>query len=103
MHSTTADNGLEFADNKRIEEALNTDISFADPCASYQRGANENANELFRQYVPKSTDLRTVTNKLIAKYQQCLNLRPTKVVGFIQPVIFFKEQSQQAMSECCSY
>ena len=103
VHSITADNGLEFADHERIAEELDTDVYFADPYASYQRGANENANGLLRQYVPKGTDLRTVTNKLMAKYQQRLNLRPRKTLGFIQPDIIFKEQLQQAMSECCSY
>ena len=75
VHSITADNGLEFA-VMNIRKELETDVYFADPYASYQRGANENANGLLRQYVPKGTDLRTVTNKLIAKYQQRLNLRP---------------------------
>lgn len=103
VHSITADNGLEFADHERIAEELDTDVYFADPYASYQRGANENANGLLRQYVPKGTDLRTVTNELMAKYQQRLNLRPRKTLGFIQPDIIFKEQLQQAMSECCSY
>ena len=103
VHSITADNGLEFADHERIAEELDTDVYFTDPYASYQRGANENANGLLRQYVPKGTDLRTVTNELMAKYQQRLNLRPRKTLGFIQPDIIFKEQLQQAMSECCSY
>lgn len=75
VHSITPDNGLEFADHEQIAAKLDTDVYFADPYASYQRGANENANGLFRQYVPKGTDLRTVTNTLIAKYQQRLNLR----------------------------
>lgn len=103
VHSITADNGLEFAAHERIADSLDTDVYFADPYASYQRGANENANGLLRQYVPKGTDLRTVTNKLMAKYQQRLNLRPRKTLGFIQPDLIFKEQLQQAMSECCSY
>lgn len=103
VHSITADNGLEFADHERIVEELDTDVYFADPYASYQRGANENANGLLRQYVPKGTDLRNVTNELMAKYQQRLNLWPRKTLGFIQPDIIFKEQLQQAMSECCSF
>ena len=96
VHSITADNGLEFADHRRIAESLDRAVYFADPYASYQRGANENANGLLRQYVPKGTDLRTVTNELMAKYQQRLNLRPRKTLGFIQPEVIFKEQLQNA-------
>lgn len=77
---------------------LDTDVYFVDPYASYQRGANEKANGLLRQYV----DLRTVTGSQLSKYEKRLNLRPRKLLGFIQPDVIFKEQLQQAMSEGCS-
>lgn len=102
VHTITEDNGLEFAEHERIAEELNANIYFADPYASWQRGANENANGLFRQYVPKGTDLRTVTDAYIEKAQKLLNLRPKKCLGFNQPERIFKEQLQQAMSGCCS-
>ncbi len=102
VHSITADNGLEFADHERIARELETDVYFAAPYASYQRGANENANGLLRQYIPKSTDLRTVTQALVATVHVRLNLRPRKIQGFLQPDVIFKEQLQQNMSECCS-
>ena len=102
VHSITADNGLEFADHAVMAKELDTDVYFADPYASYQRGANENANGLLRQYVPKGTDLRTVTGTQLSKYEKRLNLRPRKLLGFIQPDVIFKEQLQLAMSGCCS-
>ena len=55
------------------------------------------------QYVPKGTDLRIVTNELMGKYQQLVNLRPEKTLGFIQREIVFKEQLQHTMIECCNY
>ncbi|EGN75172.1 transposase, IS30 family [Idiomarina sp. A28L] len=103
VHTITADNGLEFAEHKRVAAGLNADVYFADPYASYQRGANENANGLLRQYVPKGSNLRSLTNEQLSKYQQRLNLRPRKVLGFKQPDVIFKEQLQYAQSECCSY
>jgi IS30 family transposase len=102
VHSITSDNGKEFAEHQRIARELDTDVYFADPYASYQRGANENANGLLRQYVPKGTDLRTVTHRQIEGYQARLNERPRKKHGYLQPVNIFKEQLQLAMSECCS-
>ncbi len=103
VHTITADNGLEFAEHKRVAAGLNADVYFADPYASYQRGANENANGLLRQYVPKGSNLRSLTNEQLKKYQQRLSLRPRKVLGFKQPDVIFKEQLQCAQSECCSY
>jgi len=50
VHTITADNGLEFAEHMRVAVALDTDVYFADPYASYQRGANENTNGLLRNY-----------------------------------------------------
>nr|WP_241971755.1 IS30 family transposase [Aliidiomarina sanyensis] len=82
VQTITADNGLEFAEYKCIAKALDADVYFADLYASCQRGANENANGLLRQYVPKGTSLRTLTNDMLAKMQQRINYRPRKVLGF---------------------
>jgi IS30 family transposase len=63
VHMITADNGREFAYHAEIAEALNTRVYFAHPYSSWERGANENSNGLLRQYVPKGTDLRDVTEE----------------------------------------
>ncbi len=57
----TYDNGKEFADHELMAKALETDIYFAHPYASWERGINENTNGLIRQYFPKGMDLRDVT------------------------------------------
>ena len=67
MHKITADNGLEIAKHKRIVKALHADVYFAEPYASEQRGASDNANGLLHQYVPKGGNLQILTNEILAK------------------------------------
>ena len=57
VKSITTDNGTEFACHEMIGKSLGVTICFADPYASWQKGAIENANGLIRQYVKKKKRL----------------------------------------------
>ncbi|MEZ9542699.1 IS30 family transposase [Vibrio sp. 10N.286.48.C11] len=96
VHTITADNGREFAGHEEIAEALEAKVYFAHPYSSWERGANENANGLLRQYVKKGTDLRTVSDDDIERAQQRINYRPKKCLGFKQPAVVFKEMMKAA-------
>ncbi|PML25052.1 transposase [Vibrio breoganii] len=92
----TADNGREFAGHEEIAKALEAEVYFAHPYSSWERGANENANGLLRQYVKKGTDLRTVSDEDIERAQHRINYRPKKCLGFKQPVVVFQEMMSAA-------
>ena len=85
VKTITFDNGGEFAQHKKIEDELQAMTYFAHPYSSWERGLNENFNGLLRQYVPKGSDLRLVTNDDLAIIEKKLNLRPRKCLGFKQP------------------
>lgn len=87
----TADNGREFAHHQEIAEALDTQVYFAHPYRSCERGANENANGLLRQYVKKGVDLRLVSDELIEFAQNRINYRPKKCLKFKQPAVVFHQ------------
>jgi len=53
VHTMTFDNGKEFAYPEEVAEAIECKTYFAKPYHSWERGQNENANGLLRQYVPK--------------------------------------------------
>ena len=72
----TTDNGSEFCEHKKIARELHADVYFADSYSSWQRGAIENANKLIRQYIPKETDFRELTDQFIHSVQLKLNRRP---------------------------
>ncbi|MFH4672723.1 IS30 family transposase [Vibrio alginolyticus] len=84
-------NGSEFCDHELVAEKLKTDIYFANPFSSWERGLNENFNGLLRQYIRKGTDLRAIADKQIAEIERALNARPRKCLGFWQPVAIFNE------------
>jgi IS30 family transposase len=90
--TVTGDNGKEFARHIEIAEALDLDFYFAHPYASWERGSNENMNGLVRQYLPKKTDFRQVTNKDLVRIMDRLNLRPRKCLDFRTPFEVFFEK-----------
>ena len=65
VKTITFDNGLEFVDHETIGEGLEANIYFAHPYASLERGTNETTNGLIRQYFPKGTDFKFVSDKQI--------------------------------------
>jgi IS30 family transposase len=84
-HTLTTDNGKEFAAHKELQRALQIDIYFADPYKACQRAINENTNGLLRQYIPKKTDFRILTQEKLNHATQRLNNRPRKKLNYRTP------------------
>ena len=91
VETITFDNGKEFALHEKIAKAIKCDTYFAKPYHSWERGQNENANGLLRQYFPKSMELIDVTAKQVFKAVHKLNSRPRKCLGFKTPYEVFEE------------
>jgi transposase, IS30 family len=90
VESITSDNGKEFAAHQRIAQELATEVYFAHPYSSWERGSNENTNGLIRQYFPKNRNLTTVTTQEELMVMDRLNLRPRKCLDFMTPFeVFF--------------
>lgn len=82
----TVDNGPENSDWSTLETVTGLSCFFAHPYRSSERGANENANGLLREYFPKGTDFRDVSDEEIARVEYALNTRPRKRHGFLSPL-----------------
>ena len=93
----TVDNGKEFSGFKELEEKTGLTVYFADPYSAWQRGTNENTNGLLRQYFPKGTDFRTVTEKDLAFAVKKLNHRPRKCLSYRTPHEVFWKTSHGAL------
>ena len=95
MKSLTLDNGTEFHGFKELETKLGISVYFAQPYHSWERGTNENTNGLIRQYLPKRTCMKELTQTQCNAIEQELNNRPRKVLGFSTP-------NEASAKECCT-
>jgi len=91
VETITFDNGKEFAFHEEVAKRLYCDTYFAKPYHSWERGQNENANGLLRQYFPKSMELIDVTKRQVFDAVDKLNSRPRKCLGYKTPYEVFEE------------
>jgi len=66
-------------------------VYFCDPQDPWQRGSNENANGLLRQYFPTGMDLRDISQSKLNAIARRLNERPRKTLGFETPAERFAQ------------
>lgn len=78
MKSLTLDNGME----NRGWESLGVPSFFCDPYSSWQKGGVENANKMIRRFIPKGTDLSTVTSEYVKMVVDILNNKARKSLGY---------------------
>ncbi len=91
VHSISLDNGAEFAKFREIEQALHTEVYFAEPHKPWQRGTNENTNDILRFFFPKGCDFHSVTDEQLQKVVDLINNRPRKCLGWRTPnEVFFE-------------
>lgn len=91
VKTITFDNGKEFAKHMDMASSLGCDTYFAKPYHSWERGQNENANGLLRQYFPKGMEFVDVTRKEVIEAVHRLNSRPRKCLDYATPYEAFME------------
>ncbi len=79
----TADNGSEFLDGEAMKKAIRCgEVYYAHPYSSWERGSNENGNRMLRRFVPKGTDITTITAKQLRTIEDWVNNYPRKILGY---------------------
>lgn len=91
VNSISLDNGSEFAEFRKLEETLQTLVYFAEPHKPWQRGSNENTNDIIRFFFPKGFDFRTITEEDVKFVENLINNRPRKCLGWKTPNEIFAE------------
>ena len=91
VKSVSLDNGSEFSEFRKLEEHLHTLVYFAEPHKPWQRGTNENTNDVVRFFFPKGFDFRAVTDEDVQFVENLINNRPRKCLGWKTPAEILEE------------
>ena len=83
--SITWDQGKEMAQHARFSIDSGVPVYFCDPRSPWQRGSNENTNGLLRQYLPRKTQMHSITQAQLDDIAAELNGRPRQTLGFMTP------------------
>ena len=76
------DNDIAFTHWSYFERLLGSPFYFTHPYHSWEKGLVGNTNKWIRHFIPKKTDLQTVTNEKIVQVLAYLNDRPRQVLGY---------------------
>jgi transposase, IS30 family len=87
----TYDQGSEMALHKTLSKRLRMGIFFCDAYKPWQRGSNENANGIIREFLPKGIDLSPFTDDDLRKIEFIMNNTPRKILGFRTPQEVFDQ------------
>jgi transposase, IS30 family len=85
----TFDNGTEFAFHYTVRDRLGIQTFFCDPHAPWQKGGVENAIGRLRRWLPRRTDLRTLSPDRLLELAQLYNHTPRKCLAFRTPAEVF--------------
>ena len=78
INSITFDNGIE----NIYHQDIGIPTFFCDPYSSWQKGTVEHVNKMIRRYIPKGTDLATVTQSDLDAIAARINKKPRKILGY---------------------
>lgn len=89
VKSISLDNGSEFAEFRALEKELKTEVYFAEPHKPWQRGTNENTNDILRFFFPKGYNFHELDEEFLQTVVLSINLRPRKCLGWRTPFEVF--------------
>jgi IS30 family transposase len=85
----TFDNGTEFASHHKLRDQLGLLTFFCDPHAPWQKGGVENAIGRMRRYLPRKTNLNTLSPRQITALARRYNHTPRQCLDFQTPAEVF--------------
>ena len=89
--SLTYDQGKEMAQHQTLAADLGLKVFFCHAHSPWERATCESQNDRIRHYLPKGTDLAKVSHQQLSAYQEMLNERPRKILGWKSPAQCFHD------------
>ena len=88
------DNGAEFMDLEGMEKSClrkkkRTNIYYAHPYCSGERGSNENCNGLIRRFIKKGTDINNIPKEITVKINNQINQKKRKINNYLSSETLF--------------
>ncbi|WP_418287572.1 IS30 family transposase [Loigolactobacillus backii] len=95
IKTITADNGPEFTALNTAFAGTETEIFYAHPYTSCDRGTNEARNRMIRQDFPKGMSLDDISPSQVQATQDRLNQLPRKQQGYCTPQQNFEAEARR--------
>ena len=89
LKSISLDNGSEFSQFRELEDLMKTVVYFAEPHKPWQRGTNENTNDILRFFFPKGFDFHSLSQDDLDVVLDLINKRPRKCLDWLSPFEVF--------------
>ncbi len=90
----------EFSNHETIAKSLSAETYFCHPYHSWERGTNENANGLIRQYFPKKREFLSVEDDELTEAMRRIDNRPRKILGWKTPIQVFTDNYKSVALQC---
>lgn len=96
----TFDNGTEFAFHHRLGASLGVKTFFCDPHSPWQKGGIENAIGRLRRFLPRKTDLASLSPQDLSAAADRYNATPRKALGWNTPAEAFSKHLKPLHFKC---
>lgn len=90
--SLTLDNGKENYNHHKLINDLGISTYFCDSHCPWQKGSIENHNGILRRYIPKKTNMTTITQFELDSILEEINNRPRKCLNYETSAEAFKRE-----------
>ncbi len=85
IKSMTYDNGSENAYHYKLSKNMKIDGYICHPYHSWEKGSVENVIGRVRRFIPKGTDISTVSDKYLQQVENWINNAPLKCLNWLTP------------------